>query len=63
LFFQGAAAFYVMASILPEYNEKIIAMYGLGSGGFLSHMKSPFAKILADQMEELKVIREFLKIL
>jgi lysosomal acid lipase/cholesteryl ester hydrolase len=49
---QGAAQFYVLAAERPEYNDKIIAMHGLASGGFLSHMRSPFAPILSKEMQK-----------
>ncbi|XP_069681265.1 lipase 3-like [Periplaneta americana] len=44
---QGTTAFYVMASKLPEYNDKIHAMVSLSPVAFMYNVASPFVKLLA----------------
>ncbi|CAG5074853.1 Similar to Lip3: Lipase 3 (Drosophila melanogaster) [Cotesia congregata] len=44
---QGTTAFFVMCSIMPEYNQKIIAMSALGPVAYVGHMISPFFQILS----------------
>lgn len=44
---QGTTAFYVMASQLPEYNDKIRAMFSLAPIAYMNHMTSPLLKIIA----------------
>lgn len=38
---EGTTAFFVMCSLLPEYNQKIRSMHGLSPGAFMSNLKSP----------------------
>jgi pimeloyl-ACP methyl ester carboxylesterase len=52
---QGATQFYALASYLPEYNDKIIAMHGLAAGGFQSHARSPVIALLAKHLDEFEV--------
>ncbi|XP_060530749.1 lipase 3-like [Cylas formicarius] len=44
---QGTTVFYVMTSILPEYNSKIKAQISLAPIGFMNHMTSPLLKLVA----------------
>lgn len=44
---QGSTVFFVMTSLLPEFNEKVESMQGLAPAVFMSHVKSPFIRVLA----------------
>ncbi|XP_013194284.1 lipase 3-like [Amyelois transitella] len=44
---QGTTTYFVMASELPEYNDKISVMIALSSVTYLSHTQNPLIKILA----------------
>lgn len=52
---QGSTAFYVMCSLKPEYNKKVQAHFSLAPVGYLSHVKSPFMKVLAPAEPVLRV--------
>jgi lysosomal acid lipase/cholesteryl ester hydrolase len=52
---QGTTAFFVMASIKPQYNSKIKAMHAYSPEVFLSNMKSPLMKMIAPKMGEIEV--------
>lgn len=44
---QGCTVFFVMASELPSYNNKIKSMYALAPVVFSSHMYSPVIQLIA----------------
>lgn len=44
---QGTTLFYVMCSELPEYNEKIRAMFSLSPVAWMKHMTSPLLRLVA----------------
>ncbi|EAT35491.1 AAEL012350-PA [Aedes aegypti] len=44
---QGTTAFFVMASMKPEYNSKILSMQALAPIAFMGQMKSPFIRAIA----------------
>ncbi|XP_049837009.1 lipase 3-like [Schistocerca gregaria] len=53
---QGTTSFYVMASLHPEYNEKIRVMFSLAPVAYMNHMTSPllqFISLFVDQLEFL----------
>lgn len=52
---QGTAAFFVMASERPEYNEKIELMHALAPIAFLKHVVSPPLRALAPFVFSAKV--------
>ena len=50
---QGTTSFFVMASELPEYNNKIISMHALAPVAYCSHITSPpfrFLSLIWDQL-------------
>ncbi|RZB40755.1 Abhydro lipase domain containing protein, partial [Asbolus verrucosus] len=63
---QGTTSFYVMASMLPEYNAKIKAQFSLAPIAFMNHMTSPLMHIIAfwtgplDVLTSLIGLNEFL---
>ena len=52
---QGTTAFFVMASELPEYNDRIISMNALAPIAFMSNLRSPFVRAAATFLNTLDV--------
>ncbi|XP_055907305.1 lipase 1-like [Eupeodes corollae] len=44
---QGTTCFWIMASLLPQYNEKIISMQALAPAAFIKHSRSPVINFLS----------------
>lgn len=42
---QGTTTFFVMTSMLPQYNDKIIAMQALAPVAFMSNLESPLVRM------------------
>jgi lysosomal acid lipase/cholesteryl ester hydrolase len=55
---EGTTTFFVMASVLPEYNSKIITMHALGPIAYVSHSQVPMI-----QMFRRPAFRSFMKTL
>ncbi|XP_046626354.1 lipase 3-like isoform X1 [Neodiprion virginianus] len=53
---QGATTFYVMASLKPEYNDKIEVMFSLGPVAYMSNLISPVLRLTAKFEGSLGVI-------
>lgn len=53
---QGTTSFFVMASMRPEYNDKVSLMVALSAVAWLSHAKSPIVTILAPHHKKLHTI-------
>ncbi|KXJ78622.1 hypothetical protein RP20_CCG004106 [Aedes albopictus] len=51
---QGTTAFFVMASLKPEYNSKILSMQALAPVAFMGQMKSPFIRAVAPISTQLE---------
>ncbi|KAJ4452179.1 hypothetical protein ANN_03697, partial [Periplaneta americana] len=56
----GTTMFYVMGSQLPEYNNKIRAMFSLAPIAFMSHMKSPLIQLLSDLGDAVQWLLELM---
>lgn len=52
---QGAAAFFVMLSERPEYNDKFEMMHALAPAVYLSHSKSPLIRSIAPFISIVRV--------
>lgn len=52
---QGTAIFFVLASIKPEYNQKIQVMHALAPVAFMSHVISPPIRVIAPFSYSVKV--------
>lgn len=52
---QGTTVFYVMCSVKPEYNEKIIAQFSMAPVAFLSNIVSPFLRVSIAAQTTLEV--------
>ncbi|XP_033209290.1 lipase 3-like isoform X2 [Belonocnema kinseyi] len=59
---QGSTSFFVMASELPKYNEKIISMNALAPIAFCKNLKSPLARILDLASNEIEVLTKLIGI-
>lgn len=63
---QGTTTFYVMASMRPDYNDKIKAHFSLAPIGYMNHMTSPLMHIIAFWQKPIEIllnligVREFL---
>lgn len=54
---QGSTAFFVMTSLRPEYNQKIISMQALAPVAYMGHNKNPLLLAIAPFAHELVVSR------
>lgn len=54
-FSQGTIVFWVMASMRPEYNDKIISMQALAPVGYVGNIRSPLIKAIAPFTNSLEV--------
>lgn len=52
---QGTTSFFVMASMRPTYNDRIISMNALAPVAFMSNLKSPFVRSAAFFLDTLDV--------
>lgn len=52
---QGTTSFFVMTSMLPQYNDKIIAMQALAPVAFMSDLQSPLIRMAATFQNTLDV--------
>lgn len=52
---QGTTSFFVMASELPAYNDKIIAMQALAPVAFMSNLRSPIIRAAGAFLNTLDV--------
>lgn len=57
-FSQGTTIFFVMASMRPEYNEKINHAVLLAPVAWVSHIKYPFKDILTQNLKQLAVLAD-----
>lgn len=55
---QGTTAFYVMCSERVEYNKKIALMVSMATAAWMSHVKSPLVRALAQFSAEERMISE-----
>ncbi|ETN61958.1 lipase 1 precursor [Anopheles darlingi] len=53
---QGTTAFFVMTSMRPEYNEKVIEMQALAPVAFMEHMRSPLLRLMTRFLNTLNVL-------
>lgn len=53
---QGTTCFWIMCSLLPEYNEKIISMQAMAPAAFLEDCKSPVINFLSFFRSEVSYI-------
>ncbi|KAG6460444.1 lipase 3-like [Manduca sexta] len=55
---QGTTAYFVMCSEKSEYNEKVALMISLSAVAYVSHMKSPLARLLAPISTEVELLSQ-----
>lgn len=52
---QGTTAFFVMASVLPEYNSRILSMNALAPIAYMSNLRSPLLQLATSFMNTLEL--------
>ncbi|XP_055551550.1 lipase 3-like [Wyeomyia smithii] len=57
---QGTTAFFVMASLRPEYNQKIRTMQAFSPVAFMGNLKSPFVRTMAPFVNQIEWIMRML---
>ncbi|XP_055596400.1 lipase 3-like [Uranotaenia lowii] len=53
---QGTTSFFVMTSMKPEYNDKIVLMQAMAPVAFMEHMSSPLLKFFVDNLPMISTI-------
>ncbi|CAK1552488.1 unnamed protein product [Leptosia nina] len=53
---QGTTVFFVMGSLRPDYNRKIISMHALAPVAYLAHNQNPLFGLLAPHRKELEAL-------
>ncbi|CAG5025864.1 unnamed protein product [Parnassius apollo] len=59
---QGTTAFFVMCSLRPEYNEKIISMHAFAPVAYMAHNRSPLFNYLAPNAKDIETIASLIGI-
>ncbi|XP_053686830.1 lipase 3-like [Sabethes cyaneus] len=59
---QGTTAFFVMTSMMPEYNDKVTKLYALAPAVYLYHLNNPFLRYLAMHIQAATNIANMLGI-
>ncbi|CAH1105288.1 unnamed protein product [Psylliodes chrysocephalus] len=57
---QGTTTFYVMTSLMPEYNKKIKVHISLAPIGYMNHLFSPLLRLIALGTLPIDVLRQLL---
>lgn len=57
---QGTTSFFIMTSMRPEYNDKIITAHMLAPVAFMSNLVSPFVRALAPFVDQVEWIMNML---
>lgn len=52
---QGSTSFFVMGSLRPEYNAKIISMHALAPVAYMANNRSLLLRILASYTDDIEV--------
>ncbi|XP_023936778.2 lipase 1 [Bicyclus anynana] len=59
---QGTTTFFVMASLRPEYNKKIISMQALAPVAYMAHNNNSLFSVLTPHLRELEILSSVLGI-
>lgn len=59
---QGTTLFFIMTSIRPEYNEKIISMIAMAPAVFVKHSQHTFLNVLSEYYALIKKVVDYYKI-
>ncbi|XP_055527065.1 lipase 3-like [Wyeomyia smithii] len=59
---QGTTAFFVMTSLMPEYNEKIIKLHALAPAAYVYHLKNPLLRYLSTHLQTATNLANMLNI-
>lgn len=57
---QGTTSFFIMASLRPEYNDKILSAHMLAPVAFMSNLVSPFVRALSPFVDQVEWIMNML---
>jgi lysosomal acid lipase/cholesteryl ester hydrolase len=57
---QGTTSFFVMGSIKPEYNNKIITMHALAPVAFMSNLVSPFVRAMSPFVDQVEWVLDMM---
>lgn len=57
---QGTTSFFIMTSLRPEYNAKILSAHMLAPVAFMSNLKSPFVRAISPFVDQVEWIMEML---
>lgn len=52
---QGSTSFFVMTSLRPQYNQKIISMHAFAPVAFMAHNQSPLLRLLSRYASDIEV--------
>lgn len=52
---QGTTAFFVMTSLMPKYNDKIIKLHALAPAAYMTHLSNPVFRYLAAHLSTVTV--------
>lgn len=56
---QGTTVFFVMGSLRPQYNEKIVSMHAFGPVAYMAHNKSPLLNAISPHVNKIEVIHYY----
>lgn len=57
---QGTTSFFIMMSMVPEYNEKILSAHMLAPVAFMSNLVSPFVRAISPFVDQVEWIMDML---
>ncbi|XP_047122127.1 lipase 3-like [Schistocerca piceifrons] len=57
---QGTTSFYVMATMRPEYNDKIRVIFSLAPVAFMDHMFNPLLQIVSQFIDQVEVLLQMI---
>ncbi|XP_047122208.1 lipase 3-like [Schistocerca piceifrons] len=57
---QGTTSFYVMASMRPEYNDKIRVMFSLAPVAYMNNLDSPLLQVVAQFVDQISFLTQLI---
>lgn len=60
---QGTTSFFVMTSLRPEYNDKIISMHAFAPVAYMAHNRNPLLLFISPYANDIEVISEYISTL
>ncbi|KAJ8713470.1 hypothetical protein PYW07_013840 [Mythimna separata] len=59
---QGTTSFFVLGSMRPEYNKKIISMHALAPVAYMAHNQSPFLQFISPHATRIEALASLIGI-